>query len=480
MYSQKGICGFNNIGNSCYFNSYIQCLLQIPEFRGFFFTDQFKSNFFNNMIEKFKSQNIIISDDQLIDESIASKIDSHSSNSISDAIYNLVKEIIGSNFNSTIAPRTLYNLVIKLSDGCLISGQQSDPYLSFNILLSSVRSEIDHKMIIRYSDDNFLNNNKQFISEYVSEVKKINKSDPVSITNFLNFQKNPDNIFKFILAKYNIFLTNVSRESLINNIFGFTSVVSYCCTTCTGIMDTVFRNSFSFDEMFFCKYSFAYDYHLTDLLDWWSRIQKFPTNSQDQSNACTYHCPDICRTQKTTFIKVNNIWKTSNIFTIYIRRANNSQKINTPITFPINLDISKYYSKYSKFKSTHNKYKISGFCCHSGSVSGGHYYSYTYNYYTNEWIHCDDTSVSVVSLDCIKNILKNNTSIMLVFYRLIPPTVIPIVTPKESFAEEKTEELTIENINPISNIVTGSAIINTPVDYASDEAIIDDDFVDLT
>ena len=37
-----GLCGLNNMGNSCYMSSAIQCLLQMPQLSSYFITGQYR------------------------------------------------------------------------------------------------------------------------------------------------------------------------------------------------------------------------------------------------------------------------------------------------------------------------------------------------------------------------------------------------------------------------------------------------------
>ena len=53
----KGICGFQNVGNTCYFNSALQCLLNSDKFNEYIINNNFKNK---NLISEYKKLLVVI------------------------------------------------------------------------------------------------------------------------------------------------------------------------------------------------------------------------------------------------------------------------------------------------------------------------------------------------------------------------------------------------------------------------------------
>jgi ubiquitin carboxyl-terminal hydrolase 8 len=88
-------------------------------------------------------------------------------------------------------------------------------------------------------------------------------------------------------------------------------------------------------------------------------------------------------------------WNFPNIMVISMKRfsPDGTQKINALVDFPLeDLDLSKFARGYKKSSF---KYDLFGVCNHMGGVMGGHYTAFVKNA-ENIWLHCNDTSVSIV------------------------------------------------------------------------------------
>jgi len=95
--------------------------------------------------------------------------------------------------------------------------------------------------------------------------------------------------------------------------------------------------------------------------------------------------------KKINIKKKIQLWSLPNILVIDFKRFNNQSKKNQIlITFPTDLDLSKYVIGY---KPESYKYELYGVCNHSGSVMGGHYTSFIKNA-NGKWYHFNDNEVS--------------------------------------------------------------------------------------
>jgi len=85
-------------------------------------------------------------------------------------------------------------------------------------------------------------------------------------------------------------------------------------------------------------------------------------------------------------------------------------KLNNIITYPINdLDLSEYCIGYEKYGS---KLNLKAVILHSGSLNGGHYYSYCKDIDDN-WYEYNDSSCERIDIEASKNILFRNGYILI-------------------------------------------------------------------
>lgn len=93
-------------------------------------------------------------------------------------------------------------------------------------------------------------------------------------------------------------------------------------------------------------------------------------------------------------------------------------KINTMVTYPKVLDISKYYPAdvpSDNPTSNQNIYTLTGVVNHAGHSNFGHYYSYCYNTAKDYWINYNDARVSTISE---MDVLVNTNAYILFYQRM--------------------------------------------------------------
>lgn len=89
-------------------------------------------------------------------------------------------------------------------------------------------------------------------------------------------------------------------------------------------------------------------------------------------------------------------------------------KINSTVTYPLMLDISKYYP-LEESEPVNNLYKLTCVVNHIGRVNYGHYYSYCYDAERECWFNFNDDRVSVIPPD----IVLNNSAAYILFYQKV-------------------------------------------------------------
>ena len=112
-------------------------------------------------------------------------------------------------------------------------------------------------------------------------------------------------------------------------------------------------------------------------------------------------------------------WKLPKILIIHLKRFKyesnrNILKKNNSITCELNnLNLSDYISLYNSENKDNSQYKCFGIICHSGSYNSGHYYAYCRN--NDQWTLFNDSSVKNINI----NNESINTSGYIYFYRRI-------------------------------------------------------------
>ena len=126
---------------------------------------------------------------------------------------------------------------------------------------------------------------------------------------------------------------------------------------------------------------------------------------------------DICGNADIIHYKKSLIWKSSNILiicfirflTIYDEKttAITNKKINDYISYPLRLDIHKYYntdSQYANNRSIYDLYAINLHISNSNEITSGHYTSMINTLNTSTWLSYNDDSITKINnLDELQN-----------------------------------------------------------------------------
>jgi hypothetical protein len=90
------------------------------------------------------------------------------------------------------------------------------------------------------------------------------------------------------------------------------------------------------------------------------------------------------------------------------------EKLDTAISFPLELDLFPYLSSGLKSNFKEVKYKLRSIICHAGSLDGGHHYAYCWSDEDNCWYSLSDSSVDKV--DNIESHINNSSAAFIIFY----------------------------------------------------------------
>lgn len=115
---------------------------------------------------------------------------------------------------------------------------------------------------------------------------------------------------------------------------------------------------------------------------------------------------ELNENQKILAKRKINIIKAPQILVIVLKRfSHHMYKLDNMITFPLNnLNMGPYCIGYDTYET---KYKLKSVVLHSGSLNGGHYYSYV-NHINTKWYEYNDSSCSEIDINEKRdNLFKN-------------------------------------------------------------------------
>jgi ubiquitin C-terminal hydrolase len=192
--------------------------------------------------------------------------------------------------------------------------------------------------------------------------------------------------------KYELVKEYFKDYSLLKPVFGGIEMKSYYCET--------------------CKHKF---YRGTNI----NQIQLNLTEKHKNLSDCfdDYFCKGFMEDYRCEKCEDKNVygksylWKNPPNMIIHLVRFLNCEgyfkKIRNDITIPERINIENYTTDKS------NNYELCGIIIHYGSLSNGHYISYTKKPFTNEWFRYDDEKVNYIG--DYKNIDTDGSYIL--FYR---------------------------------------------------------------
>lgn len=410
-----GICGFKNIGNTCYMNSILQLLIHSQTLINFFLCE---SNPFP----------LITNETQFVDLIIKDQIQAPFIKFLKECSIDRLGDIIRKHTNVdanrevsiglgdfrvyldntlTIKIAEMTNTLIYLGSGCLVPIGFKKVIDRKIPSLRGFAQQDAHELLIGILDilieetgidsEPVINNVPTIIKEYAiyhdslrKRIKNAQTLDEKKLIVEEHNQYRKDNweiINKYQGLKY------------MTNVFG-TKRKNSLDTSTTGYNPTIF-NLLTFNmNVFRClecdNTNYKFEYNTILSLDIGSTLDdcfKHFVREEPIERKC-----ECCSSKKSTRKKI--IWRPGMILFIQFCRFNHLPngmvcKNNTNIEIPELIDISKYCDNTMGIdKSLTYKYKLKGISNHMGSLNGGHYTADAISIVDNKtWYHFDDSRV---------------------------------------------------------------------------------------
>jgi ubiquitin C-terminal hydrolase len=414
-----GLCGFKNMGNTCYMNSILQLLVHSRMLINFLLCE---SNPFENL-DSDKNTNLTFTQLVIKDKVNATFIKFLKENTLERLAEKERKRLNLDDFDPVDININEYemhiekSLVIKLAEiinNLIYKGNSCITPLEFKKILDkkipSLRGfgqQDAHELLIGIFDilieetgcdsEPIINNVPNTIKEYHNLLQTLRKK--VKETNSIEKKKeyiielneykkiNHETINKFSGLKFMTEVFSKKRKNLLD-------------TSTTGYTPTIF-NLLTFNlNIFKCTQcnNIIYKYEFDTILS----LDVKPTLKECFENFVKEEILErkceICNNDKV--IKKKNIWRPGMLLYIQLCRFNNLPngkvwKNNQSVEIPSILDISEFCDNSMKTeKSLTYKYKLKGISNHMGSLNGGHYTADAVSIVDNEsWYHFDDSNV---------------------------------------------------------------------------------------
>lgn len=409
----RGLSGLNNLGNTCFMNSALQCLSASNFLTAYFLKKQFfedlKGNIVDTLADQYRKKHNI-PDEQDVDVFIKD-IKKIYYLSATYNFYKLIKAMWNEG-NSTVTPST-FKQAIGYHNRMFMGFRQHDSQEFVNFILDQIHEET--KVSCDISFKNVPDRIKDYLKlrqKYTIEIKKITEEDTndTSILDniikefdeFTNSNKQEELIYKYLKFWQNYIKNNYS---IIQDIFAGAYLNEITCKECGN-------KSHTFDPFTSFTLDLPTDQNEISLEDCLKNYSKPELLTGDNQ----YNC-DKCK-KKVDANKNMFLWEIPDYFVVHLKRFKNNGMLTSKNDIKVNIPIEdiNFGVVEHEYHSKKNTYELYGVIRQFGSLNGGHYIAITKNVMNNKWYEFNDSHVVHVPDNKIKEELSDSCNYIL-FYR---------------------------------------------------------------
>jgi len=394
--SQRGLCGLQNIGNSCYLNACLQCLSATDILISYFSCKIYKKDLKKGIIRESKKE--------IID---AKEIKKLFRKSLTYQLRNILIIMWGVNSGSRYKP-VKFRYKLGEVNQIFSDRAQHDAQECMGAILDAIHEESKTDVrteIINLSEQlQEYATNKYKYDEVIADSNIIDE-DKKQLKHAFN-QYKLENLhlvaeLQSLKDKQNMLKKN---HSIITDIFTGLYFNEVICQNCN-------IPSFRFDTFTSLNPSIPQGNSSIKLNECFDNFSQ----PEIMTGSNSYWCEVCC--SKQTASKTLSVWKSPPRMIIQLKRFINDgmrfHKNSRHVEFPIRgFELQNCMSKYSDKGDIYDLYAV---IKHMGNMGGGHYLACTQNPLNDEWYLYDDDKIIKLPTENLHNILADNAYML--FYK---------------------------------------------------------------
>jgi ubiquitin C-terminal hydrolase len=411
----EGLCSFQNIGNTCFMNSVLQCLNSTPRFVSRIETVNQQHLFYNLVYEFFR--------DAYPKEKIVEEYFKMINDSNRFEFHKFVRYIKESSISAPLKDiyRTMWENKCKIIVPQTFKrnlGNVNDIYAGFNQhdsceLLTTILNRLhDENRYIQVDELTISNSNPTCVQplnpgeqSYFDWEKTVVLDTPEDKNVYvMTRESNIDIIISGEYKNYmNNFTVNNGTSFVTEDITG-TFILQTHCDGCGNVTSRF--ESFSILPL-------EIDDTTPDIVDCLKKFNIVESMTGDNKYSCDI-CKQLCDASRKT-----QIWRLPNILVIQFKRFcyvdDKPIKKSNKITFPLDnltLDTIMYNTEIISNPDLNITYNLTGINCHMGGCNAGHYTSLCKNSKNNEWYNFDDSNMRRIPSDDMKIKMFDNAYVL--------------------------------------------------------------------
>jgi ubiquitin C-terminal hydrolase len=384
-----GLNGLQNIGNTCYLNTILQCLSNCKLFREYLIN---KKEFVEPLAQNIMKENANFDTDEIYNEF---------NNKLTYQLFRVIKALWKES-NCVLTPSSFKKLLGKKLE--IFSGYaQNDTHEALTGIFGIIDTELNIKQ--KFNIPNISVQVCDFITKKHHYYKLLNNENisndekKIIISEYDEYKKSNLTLVRIVNAYKSWKIFNENNKNVIIDVFTGYYHIETTCPLCNNKTDKF--------ESFNCLEIPIETQNNLDISDCLNNFYKLETLDNENKLFC-----DECKIKVNASRKIY-IWKKPKILIILFKRFDYLRRIKkcNTILFPINdFDMNSYISPLAE-NITDNKYNLIAIGNHHGNMNFGHYYAYCLN--NDNWYEFNDSSVSRKANN---NIVTN--SAYLLFYEL--------------------------------------------------------------